>query len=301
MSFRSRAHLVGLAALIAILCLALTGCKPEQLRSTWLKPSGLVQGNPDWWNLPTYRIEKLDGTVTIVNDSTGLYLRMFSRDRRLPRRLRMAGLTVWLSDPTGKKASRLGIHYPIGMHGNDASFHPDHYLPHADLSPEVVVQMLNQQNDNLEILSGDSTLTGNKSPDNTQQFGVRAHLGETTGATMEYTLRIGMGQLTPWIKPGSRIQLEIQSPAVDRSAFHGEGGAPEGGGHRGDGGGRPYPGGGGGFGGHHGGQGGWRGGGSHGDSTRTAEGIPPTSSIHFLFNVQLAASAQAEVGSVAGK
>jgi len=307
MSFRSRTRLFGLTTFTAILCLASIGCKPEQLRSTWLKPSAFVKNSPDWWNLPTYRVEKLDGTVTLVNDSAGLYVRLFSRDRRLTGRLRMSGLTVWLNDPASKNSGRLGIHYPIGMLGKNASFHSDHFLPNADLAPEVVGQMLSQQNEDLEILSSDSAASGNKSPDDAQQLGVRAHLGETTGGATEYTLRIGVGQLAPWIKPGSRIQLEIQSPAMDRSAFHGEGAGSEGGGHRGEGGGRSFPrGGGGGFGGgggggHHGGQGGRYGGESHGDSTRTGESISPTSPLHFLFNVQLASSPQTDVHSASGK
>jgi hypothetical protein len=307
MSFRSTARLLGVTtATIATLCLGVTGCKPEQLQSTWLKPSATIEGNPDWWNLPTYRIEKLDGTVTIVNDSTGLYLRLFSRDRRLTRRLRMAGLAVWLNNPSGRKTERLGIHYPVGMHGKRASFQPDHYLPNANLAPEVVGEMLSQQNENLEILSSDSSLSGNKTPDDAQQIGVRAHLGETTGGATEYALRIGMGQLAPWIKPGSLVQLEIQSPAMNREAFHGEGEGSEGEGHRGEGGGRSFPGGGGGFGGggggfdgHHGGQGGRHGRESRGDSTGASEGIPPTSPIHFVFNIQLAATAV--TNSVSGK
>ena len=284
------------AVFSVILALSLNGCKSQPLNSYWLKPSASDSTNPDWWNLPTYREDKLQGTMTIVNDSSALYLRLFSRDRHLARRLEMTGLTIWLGNDADSRAPRLGIHYPLGMQSGKAAFHPNRYLPNANLPPDVMGQMISQQHNDFELLLGDSSLSGQRPHEEEGQFGLLTTLGEASGNGFEYVLRVDMGHAVPWIKPGAALSVEVESPAMDRTAFRGDrsGGRGE---HReggeGRGMGRPGGGGGGGRGGFGGGHRGGGPGEMHGDSTGQPQGIPPTSPIQLRFELHLAATPQA--------
>jgi hypothetical protein len=298
-------QLSALTVLTGAFGLIILGCHSKPWQSTWLNPSATIQSHPDWWKFPAYRLDKFDGTVAIVNDSSAIYLRLFSRDHRLARRLEMSGLTIWLSDGKNTKTLRLGIHYPIGMRNRERPFHPDHFLPNADLSPEAMTSMIERQNEDFELLQGDSSLTGPILHGDAGKYGVYAAISDSAGGAFEYKLRIGFGDLAPWIKPGYSLLMEVDSPAMDRSASRGgRPGERDGGGDRPEGGwGRP---GGGGFGGHGGGEGGgWRGrGGGEGrrDSTvQSSGGISPTAPIKLSFTVRLAATPSSGIANASAE
>ena len=290
-------HILRIAALAGFSGLVLTGCHSKPWHSAWLNPSATIQSNPNWWKLPAYRVDQFAGTIAIVNDSSALYVRLFSHDHRLARRLQMSGLTLWLSDAQNKNTPRLGIHYPMGMGNRRSAFHPDHFLPNADLAPEAMDEMISRQNGEFEILRGDSSLSGPILSDDAGKYGVTAVISDSAGGNFEYNVRIAYGDLAPWIKPGASILMAVESPAMKRPEGHGERSGGFGGGESpvgGWGGGRP---GGGGFGGHGGGRGGRGGRGEErSDSTSQSGGITPDSPIKINFTVQLAASSASDSG-----
>jgi hypothetical protein len=271
------------AVFLASLSLSLSGCRPERVASVWFAPLSAEQDQPDWLNLAAYRLDPLNGIMTIANDSSTLYVRFLSRDPRLLRRLERNGLIVWLSG-SGAKTERLGVHYPLGFQKGGAPFHPDRFLPDAKLSPEAMSDLLTIQNDEFEITLGDSTIRNSHSEGDMERVGVGALLAQTQEGSLEYTLRIREGELVPWIKPGARVTMEVESAAMERPRMKDRDGdegfrdrMPE----------RPS----GGRGGRPGG--GMRGGhrGERGDET--PGGIPPNKPIHFRFEIQLAESALA--------
>jgi|GEM_PF-4595772 len=233
---------------LVLACLLLAGCKSETLRSVWLNPTSIVSGNPDWWNLPAYRIEKLNGSLTMVNDSGAFYIRFYSPERNLAGRFKGAGLTLWFSRPE-KPDLKWGIRYPMGMHGEKPPAQSGHFLPKADLPPSSVVEMLKMQNDDLEIISPDSTVSGRKTAGEADQMGLQAQYMETPNS-VELTFRIEIAELIPWLKPGATILLKAESPAMERKKLRkGEDGPPRGmpgfgGNGQGPGGGGGFPGGG---------------------------------------------------------
>jgi hypothetical protein len=280
---------------IIILCFVLgSGCGSELLKSSWLKQSSIINDAPDWMNLPAYQVDEINGSITLVNDSSAVYVRLYSHDRRLGSRIRGAGMTVWLTDPKDK-TRRIGVHYPMGFHGGQHPGNSEHYLPKTDMPAETMVDMMNAQGrEDVEIISADTSINGRKTPDQAEQLGLRCALSEADSAA-EYTLKIGGGRLASWLQPGIRASIEVDSPAIDWQRRRERGGESSGSEGRRGGEGGPF---GGGIGGGHGGGGrfgGRHGGGEHGEgeNPRREQGgdsksVPPNKPIKVVFTVQLA-------------
>jgi hypothetical protein len=297
MRFQFRTYRYAAVFFLVLLGMLLGGCNSQALKSVWLKPTSVVQGTPDWWNLPAYRIEDLNGSLTLVNDSSTMHLRFYSSDRQLAGRFKRMGMTLWLINPKDK-ADRVGIRYPMGMERTGLAIHPNRYLPSENLPPSEMDAMLKLQSDDVVIEAKDSSANGRKTPEEAAQLGVQPRLIETENA-VEYQLAVTMHSLAPWIMPGAQILMELDSPLSE----HGPGGrnmhgSPAGGGEGGEGGGgggmgRGGGGGdeGGGMGGGGGGMGGGRrGGGRHGEdqgSNRPTESTM-NKTIHYQFTVELA-------------
>ena len=260
--------------------LLFAGCRPEKFASVWYGSSSVRASERDWWNLPAYRVKNFAGRITVVNDSSEMCLGLYSSDRHLASRLRGSGLTVWLTNAQNK-SEKLGIRYPIGMQKGERGFRPNRFLPSANLPPSEMHAMFEMQNDEIEILAEDSTRSGRKSVDEAEQLGVSAQLTEADSA-VAYLLTIEMARLVPWLRPGSKVLLEIESPVMERPKSGAEGFSDERGGGRG---GMP-PSGGGGF-----PPGGGRGGHQRGPSEARDQregAISRDRPIHLSFMIDLA-------------
>jgi hypothetical protein len=268
------------AMLPAILFFA--GCRPETLASVWHASSSVRANERDWWNLPAYRVKNFAGRITVVNDSSDLCLGLYSSDRHLAHRLRGSGLTVWLTNAQNK-SEKLGIRYPIGRQKGEREFRPNRFLPNENLPPSEMGAMLQMPNDEIEILAEDSTRSGRKSVDEAEQLGLSARLTEADSA-VAYLLTIEMAQLVPWLRPGSKVLLEIESPVMERAKPEDRRFSDERGGGRG---GMPPSGGGGGFP-PGGGRGGQHRGPSEGRDQRD-DAISADRAIHLSFMIDLAA------------
>jgi hypothetical protein len=283
---RSGTVLCGLLALIVVLTV---GCGPELLTSQWLGGATTAQGGPDWTKLSAYQIGTIRTTVTLANDSSAFYLRMFSQNRRLARSLQRTGMTLWLANPQNEQ-ERVGIHYPIGMQPREPGARPERMLPGGAMPPTMVSEFL-QRNEDVELLAKDSTFSGVKTLAQAEELGIRAQLSEAD-STAEYTLRVRFAQLPSWLKAGSKVLLKMESAAFvkmeEKRSEGGERGEHRGWGRRGGGGEGGMPPGGGDEPPMGGGRGGWggghRGGGEHGPEMHRPE-KPQT----YKFMVELAA------------
>jgi hypothetical protein len=274
----SWAVILGMPLLVVV---SVAGCRPQTLASLWCAPSAVGQEQPDWWNLSAYRVKDFPGRIIIANDSGHVYVGFYSPGRRFARRLKGAGLTVWLSNPDDR-SQRVGVHYPTGMQDRDTTFHANRFLPRANLPPTEMEALFELEHDNVEILRDDSASGVRKLRAEAESLGVQVQLAEVDSA-VEYTLTIHTAQLAPWLRPGSKMLLEIESAAMKRPQFEGRR-SPEGrewG--RGE---MPPSGGGGGF------PGGGRRGGEHrrpSDRENADEGaIPSDKPIHLSFLIDLA-------------
>ena len=211
--------------------LLFAGCQPEKLASVWYSSSSARASERDWWNLPAYRVKNFAGRITVVNDSSEMRLGLYSSDRHLASRLRGSGLTVWLTNAQNK-SEKLGIRYPIGRQKGERGFRPNRFLPSANLPPSEMHAMFEMQNDEIEILAEDSTRSGRKSLDESEQLGVSARLTEADSA-VAYLLTIEMARLVPWLRPGSKVLLEIESPVMEGPKPEDRGFSEERGGGRG--------------------------------------------------------------------
>jgi hypothetical protein len=286
MRFPSRAYLSMVLALSALVCVSLWGCNSRAFKSVWLKPTAVVQGSPDWWNLPAYRIDELNGSLTLVNDNNTLYLRFYSNDRFLAGRFKRAGLTLRLINPQNK-SERVAIRYPMGMDQKGPEIHPNRFLPSEPLPATEVDEMLKLQSDDVVIEARDTSISGRKTSEQAARLGVQPQLNETQNA-VEYQIAFTWSALAPWLAAGKHVTVELDSPLGGRGDHGPEGrhmerppmGGNEGGGGGGDEGGRGFPG------------GGRRGGersGQEPEGGRPAESTM-NKAIHYEFSLELASS-----------
>ncbi len=101
--------------ILAVLAL-FHGCsKPVQVSSRWLDHEIAIDGTDDEWGSATIYAKQAKVSLTVLNDSTDMYIRLCSRDRDVQARVLGPGLTVWF-DPDGGKDKTFGIHFPLGRH-----------------------------------------------------------------------------------------------------------------------------------------------------------------------------------------
>jgi hypothetical protein len=274
---------VGTVIALLLLAAGISGCGPEKFSAVWLKPSYVVDGHPDWWNMPAYSEKILSGRLVIANDSSALYLGLYSSDKRLAMRFKGQGLTICLTNPENQR-ERVGIHYPLGMMEVGGHFRSNRYLPSANLPPETETDMLELQTNDVVITAPDSAMSGRKTPEEAAAIGVLARFQQTE-SSVQYTLRMKTETLAPWLRPGARVLVEVDSPAMKRPGGGRRGERPpdeEGGGRGGWG--RP----GGGMGGMGGGPRGGDRGPREGDRDQQSGRIAFNKDLHLTADVTLA-------------
>jgi hypothetical protein len=136
-------HGVLLSMLVGIVLI--TGCStPIFLKSRWPENEITVDDGDDEWGSATMYVHEAKVSLTLINDSMYLYIRLHSRDRAVQMQMLGGGLTIWF-DPTGKKKKDFGIHYPMRGQLRD--------MPIAGIKkPEHMEEIIAKPIDELEIL-----------------------------------------------------------------------------------------------------------------------------------------------------
>jgi hypothetical protein len=205
---------IGIYLIVIVLAVAVSGCNTPVIKATWLKPEAAATGTIDWWSLPAFRIDELNGTLTQVNDSSAIYLRFYSQDHRLAGRLKRAGLTTTFVNPEDNKA-QITIEFPMSLQSGGGSFHANRYLPAGDIPATEIDEMLKLQSDDVRVTLENSALSGVKTPEQAEQMGIQARFDEKINA-FEYLLKVDMKLAPSWLKPGHQIEVRIMSPALER-------------------------------------------------------------------------------------
>jgi len=249
------------------------GCRKAALESVWLDSTSVGGGQPDWWSVPAYEVKSLPGMFTLANDSSAVYFHLRSTNRMLAQRLRMQGLT-WHIRPAEDPEQELVVRYPVRTEGGPPPKEDRPPLPEVGMAPGAVFDMLERQNDNVEIMCRDSVLSGRKTRDEAFRLGVATSMSEMNGA-VEYTLRLSLAQVADWLKPGQRLEVEVESPAMDTKAMRerGRSGERPSGGMRPPGGmgGGPRP-----------------GGGRPGGMSSETRGLRPDQALRLKYTIELA-------------
>ncbi len=99
---------------LLLLLLAITGCGPTMIESTWLDHEISIDGADTHgeWNNAQYTFDEKKVSLGLMNSASHLYLRLSSRDRAIQRQVLVGGLTVWFN-PDGTDNKALGIRFPL--------------------------------------------------------------------------------------------------------------------------------------------------------------------------------------------
>jgi hypothetical protein len=240
-----------LSVILVCLASATCGCSSAiELSSAWRDREVVVDGSDSDWQGATTYIKGSNLALGIRNDNDYLYTCVIMMDRQMQMQMMASGFTVWF-DPEGGKNRAFGIHFPLGMQGQQ----PPTALGGRS-SPEEAQKLIEQSQRELEII-GPEKEARERMPLMLAQ-GIKAKLGNDEGflvyelsvplrksADHPYAIGINGRQAV-----GIGFETTELNPEMMKEQFggmggggRGRGGPPTGGGGRPAGGGRP-PGGG---------------------------------------------------------
>jgi len=106
-----------LSSFLICLGLATCGCSSAiELSSAWTDRQVIVDGSDaEWQDAMTY-VKGSNLALGVRNDRDHLYVCLVMMDRQMQMQMMALGFTVWF-DPEGETNRVFGIHYPLGMEG----------------------------------------------------------------------------------------------------------------------------------------------------------------------------------------
>lgn len=246
-----------------------TGRCDTKVTSRWRTHEVKIDGANDEWDgaLQTLPGEKID--LGLLNDDHYLYASLFIGDRMRQAQILTSGCTLWL-DAAGKEQKTFGIHFPLGLSGDDRRTFSRAWM-RGDASDSLV--------EKVGALKGEPEIVGAPGAESRPATGVEVAV-KTYKESLAYEIKVPLALIASadgqTAAPGKKISLGVEVVAPPRPA--GGHGRPEGGsegegdggrrggwgggdGDRGEGGGDRGEGGGGGGGHGHGGggrPGGWK-------------------------------------------
>ena len=97
-----------------VLTVALIGCGPEEMGSTWRDREVVIDGADSGgeWDNARHTFVNEEITLGVLNDADNLYLRLSTRNPAVQKQLSAMGFYVWF-DESGGSEKRYGIHIPV--------------------------------------------------------------------------------------------------------------------------------------------------------------------------------------------
>ena len=130
-----------------IFSFALSGCNDVELTSAWRNHEIIIDGSEKEWQDNMVYLSESKIALGIRNDEDFLYLCMVVGDRNTDRKIMGRGFTVWF-DADGGKERTFGVHYPLGMQGEQPQFRGQR----DDGEPGQREQFFQQMSSEMEIL-----------------------------------------------------------------------------------------------------------------------------------------------------
>jgi hypothetical protein len=238
---------------VTLVCLAsaMYGCSSAiELSSAWRDREVVVDGSDSDWQGATTYIKGSNLALGIRNDNDYLYTCVIMMDRQMQMQMMASGFTVWF-DPEGGKNRAFGIHFPLGMQGQQ----PPTALE-GRTNPEEAQKLIEQSQRELEIIG-----PGKEERERIhlmQAHGINAKLG-TNQEFLVYELKVPLRGSAdhPYaigMKDGQAVGIGFETAELNREMMKeqfggmgrgggGRGGPPTGGGEMPPGGGGPPSGG----------------------------------------------------------
>jgi len=165
---------------------SLGGCeKPIELNSKWRNFEITIDGKDNEWGGATIYAEKEKVSLTILNDSDYMYIRINSRDHSVQTQVLGMGFTLWF-DPNDGKNKTFGIHFPLGMHNIGMPMMAGN---HQVNQGEIIQQMLARLTDEMEILGPGEKNTLRISLAEAKEHGINVGLDCSSG-NLVYELKV---------------------------------------------------------------------------------------------------------------
>jgi hypothetical protein len=162
------------------------GCeKSIELSSRWRKSAIVVDGIGNEWDGATIYAAKEKVSLTMINDSTDMYICINTRDRHVQAQVLRMGLTLWF-DPDGGENKICGIRFPLGTHEIGMPMMPGNYELNQS---ERLEKMFAQLTDEMEILGPGEEDIQRISFLEAEMHGINVRLGYSNG-NLVYELKV---------------------------------------------------------------------------------------------------------------
>ncbi len=195
--------------------------KPIELSSAWRDSDIFINGIDNEWGRATIYAAKAKVSLTLINDSQDMYIRLYSRDRQVHAHVLGMGLTIWF-DPTGSKSKTFGIRFPLGL--QDMIGMPMMMPGTEGDQGERLQKMLERAPDELEILRSGEEEIYRISLTEAKTHGIVVRLGFSRG-NLIYELKVpliqdeghiyAIGINTPETDAGTVIGIGFETPALN--------------------------------------------------------------------------------------
>jgi hypothetical protein len=244
---------VGFVLIVLIgVVIAASGCSSAlELSSVWRDREIVADGSDAEWQGTTAYIKKSNVSLGIRNDSEYVYTCVIAMDRQSQMQMMALGFTVWF-DPEGGKNKVFGVHFPLGLRGQQPSVIPqDRRNPESREDPEETLKLMEQSQRELEIIG-----PGEEDRERVllmQLQGIKAKLGSNQQGFLVYELRVPLRKSSEHsyaigIGNNKEIGIGFETTELNLEKMSEQmGGPPGGGGMRPGGGGMSGPPGGGGM------------------------------------------------------
>ncbi len=186
---------------IAALPLAAPCLAKGKLDSRWLDREIVVDGEIDEWREALVYFGSVDAFVGLYNDSTSLYVCLYSQNPEVSNQLATDGLRLRIES---KKSGAFVVHFPRGERRDPGS----ERRPDGDRTPAAT--------DVVEL-----TLPGRRDPVAVAprgEAGLEARVSHRGSFAYELRLPLAPAEGSPWapgLFPGDRFKLLIENPRID--------------------------------------------------------------------------------------
>lgn len=192
--------------------------KQIELSSKWRDSEIFIDGIDNEWGSATIYAAKAKVSITLINDSKDIYIRLCSRDRQVHAQVLVMGLTIWF-DPDGGKERTFGIRFPLGM--QDMVRMPMMMPSREGDQGERLQKMLEESSDELEILRSGEEEVYRISLTEAKTHGIDVKMGFSRG-NLIYELKVplirdeeqlyAVGINTPEADAGTVIGIGFETP-----------------------------------------------------------------------------------------
>jgi len=201
---------------------SLVGCeKPIELSSRWRDFEIMIDGIDDEWGGATIYAAKEKVSLTMLNDSNYMYIRINTRDRQVHAQVLGMGFTIWF-DPDGGKDKTFGIHFPLGKQSIEMPMGPGGYAMNQE---DRLEKMLAKLKDEIEIFGPGEEDIYRISFSEAEMHGINVRLGYLSG-NLIYELKVplvhdddhlfAIGINTAGIDTSTVIGIGFETPELDR-------------------------------------------------------------------------------------